>query len=190
MTSTTPGLTRSAAGQSNGPGRPGTELRVERWDGRELMARCRYVAGHTHREIAGQNSTPAQVWRCAPDPRADAEQTPRTEGHGAPRPRFWEVFSADPRLVTLLCEGLLGGRFVELRPFVAAAIASLAESGDVAAIQLASALSPLRRSPVEMVDSVVAGPAFRPAIVDRSTLAGWVSVRRGLVTTIRQEAQP
>jgi hypothetical protein len=42
-----------------------------------------------------------------------------------------------------------------------------------------------------MVDSVVAGPAFRPAIVDRSTLAGRVSERRGwLVTTIRQEAQP
>jgi hypothetical protein len=41
-----------------------------------------------------------------------------------------------------------------------------------------------------MVDSVAAGPAFRPAIVDRSTLAGWVSERRGLVTTIRQEAQP
>ena len=41
-----------------------------------------------------------------------------------------------------------------------------------------------------MVDPVVAGPAFRPAIVDRSTLYGRVSERRGLVTTIRQEAQP
>jgi hypothetical protein len=44
-----------------------------------------------------------------------------------------------------------------------------------------------------MVDSaadVAKDPAFRPAIVDRSTLAGRVSERRELVTTIRQEAQP
>jgi hypothetical protein len=34
------------------------------------------------------------------------------------------------------------------------------------------------------------GPAFRPAIVDRSTLAGRVPEQRELVTTIRQEVQP
>ena len=27
-----------------------------------IMVRCRYVAGRTHLEIAGQNSTPAQAW--------------------------------------------------------------------------------------------------------------------------------
>ena len=47
-----------------------------------------------------------------------------------------------------------------------------------------------RTSSAAMVDSAVAGPAFRPSIVDRSTLAGRVSERRGLVTPIRQEAQP